>query len=269
MNPEYVSLDYLSLAITLVMVGIAILFSIIEKLKEEWNIVLATVRTAAQLLAVGFVLGKVFESELWYVVLGTLIIMNLFAGFDAARKVGNFKSFLMVTVSIAISASFTLFVLIILVIKPDVWFEPAFLIALGGMIMGNTMNAASLFLGFVKEDLANRKAEVEGLLSLGATAAQAASMSIKAGLRQAITPVMNSMMIVGIVFLPGMMVGQLSVQGVLPIDAAKYQIMIMYMLLGATSITVWILSKLSLKLFFNSNLQLIAGIKQKKTSKDN
>ena len=256
MNSEYINLDYINLAITLLMVGVAITFSVVEKLKEELNIIIATIRTAVQLLAVGFVLGHVFSSDLWYVVLGTLIIMNLFAGFDSARKIGNFKAFTMVTLSISISATITLSILIFLVIRPTPWFEPAYLVALGGMVLGNTMNACSLFLGHLKEDLSNRRGEVEGLLALGATARQAGIMSIRAALRQAITPIMNSMMVVGIVFLPGMMVGQLSVQGVLPIQAAKYQIMVMYMILGATSMSVWILSYLGVKLFFNERLQL-------------
>jgi putative ABC transport system permease protein len=256
MNTEYIDLNYVNLAFTLLMVAVAITFSIVEKLREETTILIATLRTAVQLLAVGFVLRYVFISHRWYVILGTLVLMNLFAGFDSARKIRNFKAFSVVTFSIMISASVTLSVLIFLVIQPSPWFEPAYVIALGGMILGNTMNACSLFLGHLKEDLIVRKAEVEGLLSLGATPRQASFASIKTALKQSITPVMNSMMVVGIVFLPGMMVGQLSVQGITPISAAKYQIMVMYMILGAVSISVWLLSYFSIRLFFNDRFQL-------------
>ncbi len=257
MNTDYIDLSYLNLALTLLFVSVAIIFSVVEKLKEELNIIIATVRTAAQLLAVGFILGYIFYSKIWWVVMGTLVIMNIFAGFDAARKIGNFKSFWIVTLTITTTATITLSVLIFLVIRPTPWFEPAYMIALGGMVLGNTMNACSIFLGHMKEDLVNRKSEVEGLLAIGATARQAGIMSIRTALKQAITPVMNSMMVVGIVFLPGMMVGQLSVQGILPLQAAKYQIMVMYMLLGATSISVWVLSYFGVRLFFNDRLQLV------------
>ncbi|MEZ4812089.1 MAG: ABC transporter permease [Caldisericia bacterium] len=200
MNTDYIDLSYLNLALTLLFVVVAIIFSVIEKLKEELNIIIATIRTAAQLLAVGFVLGYVFYSTFWWVILGTLVLMNIFAGFDAARKIGNFKAFWTVTLTITVTATITLSVLIFLVIRPTPWFEPAYMIALGGMVLGNTMNACSIFLGHMKEDLVNRKGEVEGLLAIGATARQAGIMSTRAALKQAITPVID-MMVVGIVFL--------------------------------------------------------------------
>ena len=48
-------------------------------------------------------------------------------------------------------------------------------------------------------------------------------------------PIINSMMIVGIVSLPGMMTGQL-LSGTRPAEAIKYQITIMFLIASATAI---------------------------------
>ena len=68
-------------------------------------------------------------------------------------------------------------------------------------------------------------------------------------------PIINSMSVVGLVSLPGMMTGQI-LSGENPIDAVKYQIMVMFMLAGATAMGCILMALLVYRRLFNARHQL-------------
>jgi putative ABC transport system permease protein len=72
----------------------------------------------------------------------------------------------------------------------------------------------------------------------------------------AILPTINSMVGMGIVFLPGMMTGQI-LSGISPVTAIEYQIAIMLGILGSVAFTVILFLQLGYKTFFNKKAQLI------------
>ena len=59
----------------------------------------------------------------------------------------------------------------------------------------------------------------------------------RAAMRTALMPIINSMMATGLVSLPGMMTGQI-LAGVEPLEAIKYQILIMFLIAGGTALGV-------------------------------
>ncbi len=58
---------------------------------------------------------------------------------------------------------------------------------------------------------------------------------MQTAVRTGLTPIVNAMTVVGLVSLPGMMTGQL-LAGAAPRDAVKYQIVIMFLIAGATAL---------------------------------
>jgi len=68
-------------------------------------------------------------------------------------------------------------------------------------------------------------------------------------------PILNSMAVVGIVSLPGMMTGQI-LQGADPVDAVKYQIVVMFMIAAATSLGCMVVGLLVYRRLFNDRHQL-------------
>ena len=102
------------------------------------------------------------------------------------------------------------------------------------MILGNTLNGISLGLDRLGEQLASKRDQVETLLALGATRWEAARAFIQQAVRTGMIPMINSMMIVGLVSLPGMMTGQL-LGGTPPEQAVRYQIVIMFLLAAGTA----------------------------------
>ncbi|MGB5174822.1 MAG: ABC transporter permease, partial [Thermoanaerobaculia bacterium] len=102
-------------------------------------------------------------------------------------------------------------------------------------ILGNTLTGISLGLDRFTDALTQGRDRVELLLSLGGTRWEAALPAIREAARTGMIPILNSMTVVGIVSLPGMMTGQL-LAGVSPVQAVKYQIVIMFLIASATAL---------------------------------
>jgi len=117
------------------------------------------------------------------------------------------------------------------------------------MVLGNILNGITLGLNSFTESLVNRRDYIESMLSAGATRWEAALEPIRDAIRTGMTPILNAMMIVGLVSLPGMMTGQL-VSGMDPMQTVKYQIVIMFLIAAATALgTVGVVVLTFLKLF--------------------
>jgi putative ABC transport system permease protein len=104
-----------------------------------------------------------------------------------------------------------------------------------GMVLGNTLTSASLVLQIIGEAAERERAAIEDRLALGATRFGAFSFVLSRALKTAMTPLLNTMSVAGVVALPGMMTGQV-LAGADPIDAATYQIMIMFVLSGTSGL---------------------------------
>lgn len=202
------------------------------------SLLIASARTIAQLLLIGLVLESVFAWSRWYGVLAVLAVMTVTAGNAAVGRVRHRYRRMRVDSIVAVWASSWLVAGYgVLVVMPGVepWYRPQYIIPLTGMILGNSLNGISLGLGRLGEELTARRGQIESLLALGATRWEAARASVRVAVHTGTTPIVNSMMVVGIVSLPGMMTGQL-LSGVSPLQAVRYQIIIMFLIAAATAL---------------------------------
>jgi putative ABC transport system permease protein len=103
------------------------------------------------------------------------------------------------------------------------------------MIIGNSMNAIAISLDRLFSDLLRRRSEVELLICLGATGKEASVDMYRDAIKAGMIPSINAMMGVGVVFIPGMMTGQI-LAGSDPLVAVKYQIVVMLMLVASTAL---------------------------------
>ncbi len=239
------------LALSLVAVAIAI--SRYQRLNLERDLATAVVRSFVQLTAIGYVINFIFGLEGVFYVILLLAGMVIFASWTSAgRGEGVSRAFSISAVAIGVAATMTLGVLLLLRIVPP---TAQYLIPLGGMVIGNSMNAASLTMLRVRDDLARRRAEVEAALALGATSRQAVAPILKTALRGALVPLVDSTKTTGIIFLPGAMVGTI-IAGAEPLEAVELQIVVLYMLLGSVSIAAMLVGLLSYRSFFTARHQL-------------
>lgn len=91
---------------------------------------------------------------------------------------------------------------------------------------------------------------------LGAPPKVAAKSIVNDAFDEAMLPTMNAMIGMGIVFLPGMMTGQI-IAGQSPLVAVKYQLSVMLGVLGTVAVTVLIFLHLAYKVFFNERQQFL------------
>jgi putative ABC transport system permease protein len=221
------------------------------------DILVGTARTFAQLFLMGYVLVYVFQWRLpWLTLL-------LYAGmiFFAARIVaGRVKGkgvpvFWPVFSSMLLSYMVVSIIVVGVVVQARPWWDPRYFLPLGGMVVGNSMNAIALSLDRLFGEVRTRREEVEMLLSLGADRAEATADMFAASVRAGMIPSLNSMMGVGVVFIPGMMTGQI-LAGADPVVAIKYQIVVMLMLVGSTTLGSVLAVKLARRRIFTPADQL-------------
>jgi len=122
-----------------------------------------------------------------------------------------------------------------LIVRVPTWYEARYVLPIAGMVIGNAMTGIALTLERLFADLDARSAEILGLTALGASVWEAARPSVRAALKAGMMPTINSMAAAGVVFIPGMMTGQV-LAGADPVEAAKYQIVVMLMIAAATGI---------------------------------
>ena len=238
MNVSYIELSPAQVGLAAVLMLLNGLISLILNLNmlRQWFI--ATFRTIVQLTLVGFILQWVFHVQQWYWVLVMMVVMTLVAAHTAAgRSQRRYRGLYLNTIlSIWISAWLTTSYGLLVILRAEGnWFQPQYAIPLLGMVLGNTLNGISLGLNTFTHSLVHQRDEVEGLLALGATRWEAALAPIRHAIRTGMIPIMNSMMVVGIVSLPGMMTGQL-ISGTAPLHAVQYQIVIMFLIASATAL---------------------------------
>lgn len=237
MSAAYIdlSLSQVALAAALILVNAAI--SMALSLGMERRLLVAAVRTVVQLALIGLVLDWVFAVRSPWIVVALMAVMALVAGVAAVRRTDHrYRGIWLNSVgSIFASSWLVTGVALVAIVRVRPWYDPQYAIPLLGMVLGNTLNGISLGLDRLTEELSARRDRVDALLALGATRWEAAREPVRSSVRTGMIPIINSMMIVGIVSIPGMMTGQL-LAGVDPLNAVEYQIVIMFLIASATAL---------------------------------
>ncbi len=250
MDEAYIHLSYWQVGIGAALILVNGVISLALDLGLHRRLLVASLRTVVQLALVGFVLHWVFTLSRWYGVLALMLAMALIAGLAAVGRTRRRYAGMHLNSILSIWTSSWLVtgVALLGILQADPWYSPQYAIPLLGMMLGNTLNGISLGLDRFTGALIDQRHRVEGLLSIGATRWEAAGPQVREAVRTGMIPIINSMMVVGMVSLPGMMTGQI-LAGVEPAEAVKYQIVIMFMIASATAlgtVTVVLLSYLRL-----------------------
>ncbi len=221
------------------LVALSALISLGLRLRMERGILWAAARTVVQLLLVGHILRVVFANAApWLTTIVVLIMMGLAAREVAARPAerlsaaGNLRiGALAVVTTTAVTALFILST----ALRPDPWYDPRYLISLVGIVLGSVLNAGSLALDNMLVGVRRERAAIEARIALGATPRQAFSVLMRESVRRGLVPSINQMAAAGIITLPGIMTGQI-IAGMDPVEAVKYQILILFLLCGASGL---------------------------------
>lgn len=227
----------LALAASLV-VALAVL-SWQQRLGIGRRMLIASLRSTVQLLLLGLVLKALFNAVNPWIVSALAMLMLAVAGYEVmARQTYRLKGpwgYGTGTLSMFLSSfSITLLALLVIV-QPAPWYTPQYAIPLLGMLLGNTMTGIAVALDNLTSQASKRRSEIEARLSLGQPAADAIRDIQRDALRAGLIPIINAMTTAGVVSLPGMMTGQI-LAGSPPMEAAKYQLMILFLIAAGTGL---------------------------------
>lgn len=226
--------------------------------KREKEIVLATIRMTLQLILMGYILVAVFQANHLFISLGIFALMEVFAIYNIYQRIKvkvNARLRRVIAGSMLLGTGIPILFFLVVVINVNPWYEARYFIPITGMIIGNSMTGIALGAERMINGMKAGRELVEGALMLGATPYHASKTVISDAFNTAIMPSINSMVGMGIVYLPGMMVGQI-LSGISPLVAIDYQIAIMLGIVGSVSLTIFILLQLGYKTFFNQYSQL-------------
>jgi putative ABC transport system permease protein len=228
----------LALAALLILVNVGL--SAALRLGLGRSLLLASVRMVVQLLLVGSVLEWLFRQDQAPLIVLVGAAMAMIAGVSAVQRTRyRFAGiYLNSLLSVMASSALVTGLAVTGLIRPQPWYNPQYLIPLLGMVLGNTLNGLSLGLDRFMEGLRSGRDQVETDLALGATRWEACQTVVRDAIRVAMIPTINSMMVMGLVSLPGMMTGQI-LQGAAPAAAVRYQIVILFMIASATALGVF------------------------------
>ncbi|MCG7343819.1 iron export ABC transporter permease subunit FetB [Sporosarcina sp. ACRSL] len=247
-------MSYTTLAIALIFIAIPLLLSRTLRLGLEKDTIIATIRSILQLLAVGYILKFVFDSDnVAYIMI--MVTLMIGAATQNVRKKGKTINGITWKVAVTLLAVELLTQSILLgfgIVPPTA----QYVISISGMIIGNSMVLSILFLNRFTAEVDAHRDETELILSLGGTPKQAIHRQLIQSIKASMIPTIESQKTIGLVQLPGMMSGQI-IAGADPIQAVQFQLLIIFLLLTTAAVTSILLGFLSYRSLFNQRMQLL------------
>lgn len=214
-------------------------------LSLAWNLgihrrlAIAAVRAMVQLLLLALVLEYLFAAAapLWTVLAAIVMLgfatREIFGRQD--RRLSGGWGLGVGGAAMTLAATLVTLFALTTAVRPDPWYDARYAIPLLGMILGNAMTGIAVGLNTLTAAAARETAAIEARLMLGHTRWQALEIPVRHALRTGLIGIVNSMAAAGIVFIPGMMTGQI-LAGQPPEQAARYQILILFLIAGATAV---------------------------------
>lgn len=240
-NNSYIALDYSDIALAASLLIINAGASIVFRLGLGRRLLVAATRMVAQLLMVGLVLKVLFADQSPALTAVVVMVMIGFAGYEIygrlTRRLAGGWTYGIGAGSMTFAGIAVTILALSTQIRPTPWYDPRYAVPLLGMVLGNAMTGVSLSLNRLLNSAVRERPAIEARLCLGQSFGQAISGVVSEAMLSGLLPTINSMSAAGLVFLPGMMTGQI-LAGVDPIDAVKYQLLIMFLIAGGTGLGV-------------------------------
>ncbi|HVC59401.1 MAG TPA: iron export ABC transporter permease subunit FetB [Acetobacteraceae bacterium] len=237
MNPILLSPFDVAIAAVLILVDAGL--SLALRLGLHRQLVWAALRMVVQLVLVGFILRTVFALASPPVTLAVVLVMVAIAGREVAarpeQRLGRFGNYAVGGSAVAIATFLTAILALTTAIRPQPWYDPRYAIPLAGIVLGSVLNGASLALDSMLGGVLRERTAIEAQLALGVPFYQAIRGLLRASVRRGLLPIINQMSAAGIITLPGIMTGQI-LAGMDPLEAAKYQILLIFLLSGGAGL---------------------------------
>jgi putative ABC transport system permease protein len=219
---------------------------LLSGLGEQRPILVAAVRATVQLSVVSAVLLAVVESLVLSAAF--VVLMTAIATITAAGRVSGLplrspgaRDRLLATALPIIGGAAP--VVLLVLASGTVPLRGEAVIPVAGILIGGAMTATSLAGRRLREELDQRRGEVEAALALGLLPRDAVLFIVRPAAATALIPPLDQTRTVGLVTLPGAFVGVL-LGGGSPLQAGAAQLLVLLGLLAAEMLAVWAVTEL-------------------------
>lgn len=206
------------------------------------TLLISAVRMVVQLLLLGTILNWLFSTENPLILILAMLVMGSFAGYEIAARqkthAGRIWTTGIGTSAILFSGWFITIPVTAFLLDTTPWYSMPVILPVFGMVAGNAMTGIALALNALSTALTRDQDIIEARLAIGDTWSQAISGPFRQSIATGFMPIINSMAAMGVVSIPGMMTGQL-LAGSTPIDAAKYQIFITFLIASTSAFGIF------------------------------
>ena len=237
------------LAIAASLVAFDALLSILLRLNLHRQVLIAAARMVVQLIAIGYLLRLVFALHNPAATVAVVVVMAMVAAREIAvrpeRRFKGANGLLVSSTGVAIATVVTVALALLTAIRPHPWYEARYAISLAGIVLGSVLNSGSLALDNLLSAVTRERPSIEAQLGLGESFHDATRTLVRQAIRRGIMPTVNQMSAAGVITLPGIMTGQI-LAGLDPLEAVKYQILLMFLLAGASGLSAAIIAYLAL-----------------------
>ncbi len=234
-----IQLTFGDLAIAAVLVVLDGALSVALRLGLHRQLAIAACRMVLQLLLIGLVLRAVFALASPPVTLLVILVMIAIAAREVAvrptQRLSRLGNYAVGGVAVALATFVTSLLALTTALRPTPWYDARYAIPLAGIVLGNVLNTASIALDSLLAGVARERSAIEAQLALGATMRVAMARLVREAMRRGLLPIINAMSASGVVTLPGIMTGQI-LAGLDPMQAVKYQILLMFLLAGGSGL---------------------------------
>ena len=238
---NFLALSYWDVALAALLLTVNGALSLWLRLGLERQLAISAVRMVVQLTLVGLILKTLFALvDPWLTALAAAVMIG-FAGYEAMarqdRRLDGPWGYGLGTGAMLFASSVVVIFALTTQVQPEPWYDPRFALPMLGMVLGNCMTGVALGLNLLLGRAAKERGGIEAMLALGYPKREAMKPLIREATKAGLIPIVNAMAATGLVSLPGMMTGQI-LAGVDPVEAVKYQMLIMFLIAGGTALGV-------------------------------
>ncbi|ADC86683.1 iron export ABC transporter permease subunit FetB [Staphylococcus lugdunensis] len=245
-----------AICLTALLLIIPIAISYKEGLHIIKDLVVASLRATIQLLILGFLLHYIFEIDATWLLLLAVFIIIINASWNTLHRASKVMHHVFWISLIAIIIG-TAIPLTAIILTGAIDFKPNEVIPISGMLANNGLIAINLAYQHLDRAFVKDVNDIESKLTLAASPKLASKDAVRDSIRLAIVPTIDSVKTYGLVSIPGMMTG-LIIGGTPPLEAVKFQLLVVFVHTTSTVMSALIATYLSYGQFFNARHQLVA-----------
>ncbi len=233
-----IDISYKQLAIGLTLLLIPAIIVLKLKLFILKNILISALRMTLQLILVGIFLKYIFALNNPLLNFCWFIVMIFFASLSTIQNSKLNVKLLFIPIFLAISLANVVVLLYFnyVIIGLTNIFDAKYIIAIGGMLLGNSLRANVIGLGNFYSSIKTNENKYQYSVAMGATRFESIRPFLQHSMQASLAPSLASMATMGIVSIPGMMTGQI-LGGSSPMVAVKYQIAIVIAIFASLSLS--------------------------------